>query len=141
MAKKEPPKATPEPAPSKDAAKAPAKGAVKGATKAKNTKPKKPKSLLFQAIDDLLGVSKTKDVVEIEKEKMTTEEMKALKAYEEGVQKAIDLIAPAGMEIHSREIVLNELFARIILKKFHHICSPCPLAHNVLLCPGAWHVD
>src|SRR3989344_1896994 len=80
----------------------------------------KPKStnVLLAAIDELLGLQKkASDVLEgaaLKKaeEALSPEEREILKHYEEGLQKTLDLIAPAGMEIKHNEIVMNDLHAR-----------------------------
>lgn len=96
MAKKTPPVGKKEPAPKKAAK----------------------KQLAFtKAIDDLLGISGTgkvgPNVVRTADEmKLAPEEREALKHYEEGIQKTLDLIAPAGMEVRTNEIVLNNQIAR-----------------------------
>ena len=43
---------------------------------------------------------------------MSAEDREALKHYEEGLQKTLDLIAPAGMEVRHNEILMNDLHAR-----------------------------
>ncbi|UPA22218.1 ATP-binding protein [Candidatus Peribacteria bacterium] len=70
---------------------------------------------MMQAIDDLLGLHKqTIDVLDKKKddETWTADEREAIKRYEEGLQKMLDLIAPAGMQVRNKDIVMNDLYAR-----------------------------
>jgi hypothetical protein len=71
-------------------------------------------SLLVQAFDDLLGLHKksTNALTAAKKRDLTAEELQAISYYEEGLQKTLDLIAPAGMEVHSMELILNDQYAR-----------------------------
>ena len=80
-----------------------------------------PKShgLLTAAIDELLGLQKNAEQVltqakEKDENVLTAEERDVLRHYEEGLQKTLDLIAPAGMEIRHNEIILNDLHARTL---------------------------
>ena len=83
-------------------------------------KPRPPKasstSLLVQAFDDLLGLHKksTNALKAAQKRDLTAEEQQAISYYEEGLQKTLDLIAPAGMEVHSMELQLNDQYARTL---------------------------
>jgi hypothetical protein len=72
---------------------------------------------LLEAIDDLLGLhKKTTDALEktSDGEALTSEDRETIKLYEEGLQKILDLIAPAGMEVKSKEILLGDLHARTL---------------------------
>lgn len=74
---------------------------------------------LLDAIDDLLGLHrKTEEILRnaktMDADQLTTEDKAVIKQYEEGLQKILDLIAPAGMEIKSKEIVLGDLHARTL---------------------------
>lgn len=73
---------------------------------------------LLEAIDDLLGLHKqTTDVFSAKLdggESFSPEDKEMIKQYEEGLQKILDLIAPAGMEIKSKEILLGDLHARTL---------------------------
>jgi type IV secretory pathway VirB4 component len=66
------------------------------------------------AIDDLLGLTKTaQDALGTkDAETLTPEEKEAIKRYEEGLQKMTDLLAPAGMEIKFKELLINDQIAR-----------------------------
>jgi len=70
----------------------------------------------MSAIDDLLGLSTSAEsaMKAAQGRGLTEDERKALEFYEEGLQKTLDLIAPAGMEIHATEILLNDEFARTL---------------------------
>jgi len=81
----------------------------------------KPKSissyLLIAAIDDLLGLQKKAHVTMQSVKtgsKLSEEEKTVLQHYEEGLQKTLDLIAPAGVEVKSSEIVINDRHARTL---------------------------
>ena len=84
------------------------------------TKPQQQKSssatLLLQAFDDLLGLHKktTAALQHANKRELTSEEHETIAHYEEGLQKTLDLIAPAGMEIHTTELLLNDQYARTL---------------------------
>ena len=73
---------------------------------------------LLYAIDDLLGLHKNVEAIlntETGKmEKLTVEEKQALKQYEEGLQKILDLIAPSAMEVKRNELVLGDVFSRTL---------------------------
>src|SRR3989339_1174703 len=84
--------------------------------------PKKPAhtSALLAAIDEMLGIQKrAEDAMQAAKNASTDrefslEERDALKRYEEGLQKTLDIIAPAGMEVKRDELILNDLHARTL---------------------------
>ncbi|PIQ75951.1 conjugal transfer protein TraC [Candidatus Peregrinibacteria bacterium CG10_big_fil_rev_8_21_14_0_10_49_24] len=84
----------------------------------KKSKQQKRKSSLMLALDELLGLKAPpqNDAVvsrsHISKSSLSPEERLALKHYEEGIQKTLDLIAPAGMEVKRNEVTLNNLHAR-----------------------------
>lgn len=75
-------------------------------------------SALLAAVDELLGLQKKAEEILTTKkgkeEPLTTEERDTLLHYEEGLQKTLDLIAPAGMEIKGNEIMLNDLHVRTL---------------------------
>ncbi|MFA7681729.1 MAG: ATP-binding protein [Candidatus Peribacteraceae bacterium] len=74
--------------------------------------------VMLAAIDELLGLQRKaeKTLAKAKYAKgtsnMTDAEREALKRYEEGLQKTLDLIAPSGMEVKRDEIMLNDLHAR-----------------------------
>lgn len=72
--------------------------------------------VLLQAIDDLLGLHKKseKALKAATKRDLTDEERSAIAHYEEGLQKTLDLIAPAGMEVHTTEMLINDQWARTL---------------------------
>lgn len=77
-------------------------------------------NVLIAAIDDLLGIHKDVEKVLTPtktskgSKQLTQEEKDILKHYEEGIQKTMDIIAPAGMEIRNTELVLNDVYARTL---------------------------
>jgi len=75
------------------------------------------KSPLMQAIDELLGLNKQAiDVLSEKKDGdvLTDEDRDSIKKYEEGLQKVLDIIAPAGMQIRTKDIMVNDMFARTL---------------------------
>lgn len=72
--------------------------------------------MLIQAIDDLLGLHKKseKALTAAKTRDLSEDEHDAIAHYEEGLQKTLDLIAPAGMEIRSTELLINERHARTL---------------------------
>jgi len=75
------------------------------------------KNPLVEAIDELLGLNK--QAVDLLQEKkdgdvLTDEEKVSIKKYEEGLQKVLDIIAPAGMQIRTKDIMVNDLYARTL---------------------------
>ncbi len=79
-------------------------------------KMKKSHSALLEAIDDLLGLHKEAEgaVTKVDGDALTPEEKDLIKRYEEGLQKMLDLIAPAGMQVKSKELVINDVHARTL---------------------------
>ncbi|MBT4367301.1 DUF87 domain-containing protein, partial [Candidatus Peregrinibacteria bacterium] len=78
----------------------------------------KDKKKWLKAIDELLGLNseniklKAKSDDKDARMQLTQEEREALKHYEQGIQKTLDLIAPAGMQVRRNEIILNNLYSR-----------------------------
>ncbi len=75
------------------------------------------KNPLVEAIDDLLGLNK--QAVDLLKDKkdgdvLTDEDKESIKKYEEGLQKVLDIIAPSGMQITTKDIMVNDLYARTL---------------------------
>jgi hypothetical protein len=67
------------------------------------------------ALDELLGIQKSAEALEErEGEELTAEERKLLRSYEEGIQKMLDVIAPASLEVKSKELVLNDTLVRTL---------------------------
>lgn len=87
---------------------------------APNTIPSvRPQNPLLYAIDDLLGLHKILQErlspANGDKEgPLTNEDRQAVKLYEEGLQKILDLIAPAAMEVKNNQIILNDVRARTL---------------------------
>ncbi len=73
---------------------------------------------LLYAIDDLLGLHKNVETIinteTGQPETLSGEEKQALKQYEEGLQKILDLIAPSAMEVKRNEIVLGDVRSRTL---------------------------
>jgi len=81
-------------------------------------KPGMPSPILL-AIDDLLGLhQKAQEALGVNKksdnEKLTPEDRESIKHYEEGLQKVLDIISPAAMEIKSKEVILNDQHSRTL---------------------------
>ena len=73
--------------------------------------------LFIAAIDDLLGLhEQAEDTLKkvVPGKKLSQAEQEVLKHYEEGLQKTLDLIAPAGMEIKKSELIINNKYARTL---------------------------
>ncbi|MBI3335986.1 DUF87 domain-containing protein [Candidatus Peregrinibacteria bacterium] len=73
-------------------------------------------NIFLQALDRLLGLHR-KSVFKpsLKKGAADTEiEKTEIHYYEEGVQKMLDLIAPSGMEIQPKELLLNDLYTRTL---------------------------
>ncbi len=78
---------------------------------------KKQPSALLMAIDDLLGLNKkTEEALEksLTGGDYSSEERTALRHYQEGLQKILDIIAPAAMEVRSKDIILNDQYIRTL---------------------------
>lgn len=73
---------------------------------------------LLYAIDDLLGLHRNVDVClnpeTYKDEPLTTDEKQAIKLYEEGLQKILDLIAPAAMEVKNNQLLLGDQHSRTL---------------------------
>ena len=72
---------------------------------------------LVGAIDDLLGLHR-ETVKVLEKKQdgdaLSPDDRDALRRYEEGLQKMLDLISPAGLQVRTKDIILNDLYARTL---------------------------
>lgn len=73
--------------------------------------PHKPLPPALEAFDELIGLH-AKLAERVSTESMNAEEREIIKRYEEGLQKMLDIIAPAGMEVRSKDLILNDRFAR-----------------------------
>lgn len=74
---------------------------------------------LLTALDDLLGLHRREEIglqkIRATKDKTLTEEEKMqMVFYEEGRQKMLDIIAPAGMEVQQKQIILNDMNVRTL---------------------------
>lgn len=81
----------------------------------KEGQPKK-ETAFVQAIDDLLGLHRAEALLK-EKEDGTTftsDEKAIIRQYNEGLQKMLDIIAPAGIEVKHKELVLNDTLCRTL---------------------------
>ncbi|PIR52469.1 conjugal transfer protein TraC [Candidatus Peregrinibacteria bacterium CG10_big_fil_rev_8_21_14_0_10_49_16] len=64
-------------------------------------------------LDGLLGLeAKTSGKAQEGEAPLTKEEKEALKHYDEGIQKMLDLIAPAAMKVNTKSIILNDEYVR-----------------------------
>lgn len=73
--------------------------------------------MLLYAIDDLLGLHKTMQTTlskKTEGEALTLDDKEAIKQYQEGLQKILDLIAPAAMEVKHNEVIVNDNYCRTL---------------------------
>ena len=72
---------------------------------------------VIQAIDELLGLHKeTIDVLEKKEsdDSWSPEERETIQRYEKGLQKMLDLIAPAGIQVRNKDIIMNDMYARTL---------------------------
>lgn len=75
------------------------------------------KSPILQAIDELLGLHRSAESILEKRDEdgaLTEEEKESIKRYEAGLQKMLDLIAPAGLQVKNKEIIINDLYARTL---------------------------
>ncbi len=76
------------------------------------------KSAFLAALDSVLGLAANDAGAAVaegeEKENLTPEERAAIKRYEQGLQKMLDIVAPAGMEVKNKEIILGDQIARTL---------------------------
>ncbi|MBI2117404.1 ATP-binding protein [Candidatus Peregrinibacteria bacterium] len=72
-----------------------------------------PPTKSFLDLDAILGLHEKADHAR-EKEKLTPEERQVLTHYQEGVQKMLDLIAPAAVDVRKKDIVLNDTYVRTL---------------------------
>lgn len=94
-------------------------------------KPKKishAQQVLIAALDDLLGLNAEFANIILNslgrgdgsgglspgEQALTPEEKLVMKQYEEGLQKTLDLIAPAGVDVRQTEVMLNDLHSRTL---------------------------
>lgn len=68
---------------------------------------------LLEAIDDLLGINRAIMASETGEE-LTPEDRELIRHYEEGLQKVLDIIAPAGVQIRTKDMIVNDLYARTL---------------------------
>ncbi len=76
-----------------------------------------PQHPLLQAMDELLGLTKkTEETLEKRDgdEQLSADELEEVKRYEQGLQKMLDLIAPSGMQIRNKELIINDQYARTV---------------------------
>ena len=79
----------------------------------------KNRSRIIKMIDAIVGLDRKATKTESTQKAsgttaLTAEEKQAIEHYEKGLQKALDIIAPAGMEIRGSEIMLGDLHARTL---------------------------
>lgn len=76
-----------------------------------------PQHPLLAVMDELLGLTKkTEQTLEKHEgdEALTQEELEEVKRYEQGLQKMLDLIAPSGIQVKTKEMIINDQFARTV---------------------------
>jgi conjugal transfer ATP-binding protein TraC len=78
----------------------------------------KTKPSLMAALDELLGLNKTAEAALSKKNDedttLTTDEREAIKRYEAGLQKMLDIIAPSGMQVRPKDMIVNDSFVRTL---------------------------
>ena len=76
--------------------------------------------VMLAAMDDLLGLHFAAEktlrglVKKTTVRQLSEKEKEAIRLYEEGLQKTLDIIAPAGMIVKPNELILNDLHARTL---------------------------
>src|SRR3990167_1584618 len=65
------------------------------------------------AIDELLGLS-GKGMKKRKKDTLIPGEIDEIHHYEEGIQKMLDIISPAGLDVTPKELTLNDLVTRTL---------------------------
>jgi conjugal transfer ATP-binding protein TraC len=76
-----------------------------------------PQHPILAAMDELLGLTKkTEETLEKHAgdEALTPEELEEVKRYEQGLQKMLDLIAPSGMQVRHKDLIINDQYARTV---------------------------
>lgn len=76
-----------------------------------------PVSPMLQAMDELLGLAgQTEDMLNNKNAEtpLTAEEKEVIKNYQKGLQKMLDIIAPSSMQVRTRDLILNETYARTL---------------------------
>ncbi len=85
---------------------------------------------MLPIIDELLGLhQEVEGIVKTSKESLSTEDKDVIKRYEEGLQKILDIIAPAGMKIERNKIILND---SLLLRSFFAYNWPSQIFPNWL---------
>lgn len=72
---------------------------------------------ILTAFDELLGIhQEAEDLLRAkgDDDTFSEDERVILRHYEEGVQKMLDIIAPAGMEVKHKELIINDQYARTL---------------------------
>jgi conjugal transfer ATP-binding protein TraC len=76
-----------------------------------------PQHPLLAAMDELLGLTKkTEETLEKHDSdaQLTPDELEEIKRYEQGLQKMLDLIAPSGMQVRHKDLIINDQYARTV---------------------------
>ncbi|TSC79348.1 MAG: Type IV secretory pathway VirB4 components-like protein [Candidatus Peregrinibacteria bacterium Gr01-1014_25] len=68
----------------------------------------------LEAFDGLLGLHAAIEQRLANEEALTAEDREAIRRYEEGLQKMLDIIAPAGMEVRAKDLLINDRLARTL---------------------------
>src|SRR3989344_5129151 len=86
---------------------------------------------IFSAMDELLGLHRKIEVIaESDKEEeLTKEEKEVIRRYEEGIQKLLDVIAPAGLKFERSHFQLNE---QLVGRSFYAYNWPSQIYPNWL---------
>jgi len=72
---------------------------------------------VITAIDEMLGLTKrTEELLEKRDDdaNLSSEELEEIRRYEQGLQKMLDLIAPAGVQVRNKDVLINDLFSRTL---------------------------
>ena len=72
---------------------------------------------VIRAIDELLGLTKNTEEMLDKRDNdssFSQDELEVIRRYEQGLQKMLDLIAPAGMQVRNKDIIINDVYARTL---------------------------
>ncbi|MSR67788.1 DUF87 domain-containing protein [Candidatus Peribacteria bacterium] len=86
---------------------------------------------LVEVLDEMLGLHRTVEEIVLSEDKspLTTEEKDVIRRYEEGIQKLLDVIAPAGLKFDRKMIELND---QLVARSFYTYNWPSQIYPNWL---------
>lgn len=72
---------------------------------------------VVEAIDEMLGLTKrTEELLEKHDDdaSLSADELEEIRRYEQGLQKMLDLISPAGVQVRNKDVLINDLYSRTL---------------------------